>query len=133
MSDAKFRQRQIRQSREGDFTIVGQIMCLPFVVRDILPHFGRTHRFAPTAKPKHQLHCYKIKNNGTINSLHHLRLCGKHWNDTRLPATSHHHHPHTQHRRHLRAGVPYDGNRRLRLYATGTAAPPQHNMVNVHH
>ena len=75
----------------------------------------------------------KLNNNGTDCFLHHLWLCGKHWNDTRLSATGNHNHTHTQHRRHLRAGVPYDGNRRLCLYAAGIATPPKYHLVNVHH
>ena len=77
--------------------------------------------------------CYEIKNNGTGYSLHHMRLCCKHRNDSRLPATSHHHHTHPQYRRHCPTHLPYDGHRSIRLYAARVASPPQHNLVNVHH
>ena len=79
------------------------------------------------------LHCYEIKKHGASNFLHHLRLCGKYWNDTWLPATSHCNHTHPKHRRHCPSHVPHDGHRSLRLYATGRAAPRRRHMVNVHH
>ena len=129
--------------RMGDISLFafrrGRPMCLPFVVRGILHHFVRTHRFAPSCFCfRNNLFIYSIvlwikNNNGTEHFILHLRLCGKHWHDTRLLATGHHHHTHTQHKRHCPTNVPYDGNWRLCIHAPRVVAPPRYHMVNVHH
>ena len=83
---------------------------------------------------QNEAHCFITKNHyGTEHFIHHLRLCGKHWTNTWLPATSHHHHTYRQHRRHLHAGIPDDGSRRLCLYAAGATPPPQYHLVNANH